>query len=443
MRGNHRYFAKLISEFSRHGCSNPYDLIYGLIGLVAQSAEFDIDYCRSPWGLLSYTMLHCTSEYQRHARERPRLGTQIEHLEIINPLDELANRLLFALGLTSKEPDHELWLDSLDERMKLYQFDGEGDLTPEGWRTFYEHTMLLLLYRHFAEITGPEVLKIISGLARSQGRAANWNDAELLELHVFQARKQMLGDSHPDTLTSMAELAAIYMNQGRLKEAEELLVPLVESHKQIFGPEHLDTLYSMQLLSEVYWNQGRYDEDEALLNQLLEIRTRVQGIDHPDTLCAMNGLAVSYRNQGQFIEAETLGKRALEARKRVLGDEHPETLSSISSLVLLYHQQGRLTEAEEVGAQLLETRKRVLGPENFYTLKSMHNLAHIWKSQGQDQKALGLMVDCIELRERVCGQDHPDTKASKEVLNEWQPQLVIDTGVLSISIAEEDDKIRS
>jgi hypothetical protein len=35
-------------------------------------------------------------------------------------------------------------------------------------------------------------------------------------------RVRVLGDEHPDTLTSMADLASTYRNQGRWKEAEEL-----------------------------------------------------------------------------------------------------------------------------------------------------------------------------------------------------------------------------
>jgi hypothetical protein len=37
-------------------------------------------------------------------------------------------------------------------------------------------------------------------------------------------RKRMLGDEHPDALTSMGNLASTYWKQGRWKEAEELEV---------------------------------------------------------------------------------------------------------------------------------------------------------------------------------------------------------------------------
>jgi hypothetical protein len=38
----------------------------------------------------------------------------------------------------------------------------------------------------------------------------------------MEARKRVLGEEHPHTLTSMANLASTYRKQGRLEEAEEL-----------------------------------------------------------------------------------------------------------------------------------------------------------------------------------------------------------------------------
>jgi hypothetical protein len=41
--------------------------------------------------------------------------------------------------------------------------------------------------------------------------------------------KRVLGEEHPSTLTSMANLASTYRNQGRWKEAEELEVQVMET----------------------------------------------------------------------------------------------------------------------------------------------------------------------------------------------------------------------
>jgi Tetratricopeptide repeat len=57
-------------------------------------------------------------------------------------------------------------------------------------------------------------------------------------------RKRVLGQEHPDTLTSMANLASKYRNQGRWKEAEELEVQVKETRKRVLGQEHPSTLTS-------------------------------------------------------------------------------------------------------------------------------------------------------------------------------------------------------
>jgi hypothetical protein len=64
-------------------------------------------------------------------------------------------------------------------------------------------------------------------------RTGGWKEAETLEVVVMEKRKQVLGDDHPDTLTSMENLASTYWNQGRWKEAEMLEMMVIEKTKQV------------------------------------------------------------------------------------------------------------------------------------------------------------------------------------------------------------------
>src|SRR6202522_216154 len=85
----------------------------------------------------------------------------------------------------------------------------------------------------------------------------DWNNAEQLEAQVMNMRKKLLGAEHPDTLTSMANLASTYWNQGRWNEAEQLNVQVMDMMKKLLGAEHPDTLTSMANLAKIYQNQGR------------------------------------------------------------------------------------------------------------------------------------------------------------------------------------------
>ena len=51
--------------------------------------------------------------------------------------------------------------------------------------------------------------------------------------------KRVLGEEHPHLLTSMANLASTYRNQGCWKEAEELQVLVMEMMEWMLGKEHL------------------------------------------------------------------------------------------------------------------------------------------------------------------------------------------------------------
>ena len=63
---------------------------------------------------------------------------------------------------------------------------------------------------------------IASNIALIYDEQGQWKEAEALEVVVMEKCKQLLGDEHPDTLTSMANLASTYLNQGKRKEAEAL-----------------------------------------------------------------------------------------------------------------------------------------------------------------------------------------------------------------------------
>nr|XP_036584338.1 Kinesin light chain 5 [Colletotrichum truncatum]KAF6793856.1 Kinesin light chain 5 [Colletotrichum truncatum] len=266
----------------------------------------------------------------------------------------------------------------------------------------------------------PDTLTSMANLASTFWNQGRWKEAEELDVRVMETRKRVLGEEHPDTMTSIANLASTYRNQGRLKEAEELEVRVMETRKRVLGEEHPDTMTSIANLASTYRNQGRLKEAEELEVRVMETRKRVLGEEHPDTLTSMANLASTFWNQGRWKEAEELEVRVMETSKRVLGEEHPDTLTSIANLASTFWNQGRWKEAEELEVRVMETSLRVLGEEHPSTLTSMASLAHTWKSQGRLVDAIQLMRDCLGLQQRCLGVNHPDTISSLSNLEEWE-----------------------
>src|SRR6266516_3644333 len=90
------------------------------------------------------------------------------------------------------------------------------------------------------------------------------------DVAALETIKQVTEGEHPNTLTSMANLASTYREQGRWTEAEELQVQVMEIRKRVLGQEHPDTLTSMSNLASTYREQGRWTEAEGLQVQVME-----------------------------------------------------------------------------------------------------------------------------------------------------------------------------
>jgi tetratricopeptide (TPR) repeat protein len=255
----------------------------------------------------------------------------------------------------------------------------------------------------------PDTISTIANLAATYRGQGRWKEAEELQVKVVEAKRRVLGEEHPDTTISMGNLASTYLEQGRWKEAEELQAKVLEVSRRALGEEHPDTTTTMSNLAVTYKRQGRSKEAEELQVKVLEARRRVLGEEHPHTTITMSNLASTYLEQGRWKEAEELEVKVLEASRRVLGKEHPDTITAIANLAVTYKRQGRSKEAEELQVKVLEARRRVLGEEHPHTIRTMANLASIYRNQGRLEEAEELEVKVLEASRRVLGEEHPDT----------------------------------
>ena len=120
----------------------------------------------------------------------------------------------------------------------------------------------------------------------------SWAKAEKLESRILETKKKDLGEFHPGTLTSMANLATIYQGQERWKEAEDLELRVIELRENALGPEHPDTVNTKAELVASYCHQGRWAEAEQLQLQVLEMEKRILGPEHPYVMKRQDALAV-------------------------------------------------------------------------------------------------------------------------------------------------------
>ena len=92
---------------------------------------------------------------------------------------------------------------------------------------------------------------MVLSVARGTGQ-----DAERFQAEAVDLRTNILGADHPDTLTSMGNLASTYRNQGRWEEAEKLDMQVMETSRIKLGADHPKTMNSMANLALTFWKRG-------------------------------------------------------------------------------------------------------------------------------------------------------------------------------------------
>jgi tetratricopeptide (TPR) repeat protein len=170
---------------------------------------------------------------------------------------------------------------------------------------------------------------------KEQGRYSEAEPYFLQALHIYQTQ---LGEAHPDTATSLDNLAALYQFQGRYSKAEPYFLQALHIYQTQLGEAHPDTATSLNNLAALYQFQGRYSEAELYFLQALQIRQTQLGEAHPDTAGSLSNLALLYKSQGRYSEAEPLYLQTLAILMQKLGENYPNTQTVLGNFVYFLQQ---------------------------------------------------------------------------------------------------------
>ncbi len=198
--------------------------------------------------------------------------------EIINELNSFSLITSFWNSKFSLHPLVQSWVqyDCLQKGTETKELSGyllglavaEGERIEEYLRRkdVAPHIKALLCQQYTSEF------ELGIRFSRVYGERGWWMEKQKLDTKVLEQAKKTYGEDHPNTLTSMANLAATYRDQGRWSEAEQLELQVMEKTKTLLGEDHPDTLTSMYKLAATYKNQGRWSEAEQMELKVMEKR---------------------------------------------------------------------------------------------------------------------------------------------------------------------------
>ncbi|OQS05590.1 hypothetical protein THRCLA_20578 [Thraustotheca clavata] len=291
----------------------------------------------------------------------------------------------------------------------------------------------------------------LGSLYQVQGK---YDLAETMFVNCVAARKLVLGEEHPDTLSALSHMASLYKAQGkyaqaesileqcsqvlsRLKlhdsplglvvadtlagtvqcqgkyaEAETLYLQCLAEKKRIMGERHTSTMLTMGNLASLYQAQGKYEAAKPFYELCVACSIATVGDDNPNTITLKNNLAANLNYLHDYQAAEALYVQCLSDGERILGKDHPSTLTTMNNLAANYYHQHKLDVAEALYEKCIAASKLVLGEAHPHTLSAMNNLAALLKDAQKYEAAEALYKECVEMNTKTMGPAHPSTLTS-------------------------------
>ena len=231
-----------------------------------------------------------------------------------------------------------------------------------------------------------------------------WQPAKEIHREVLEVMSRVLGEEHPNTLTSKNNLANALEQQGKYQEAEEIYREVLNVRSRVLGEKHPNTLRSKSDLASTFQNQRKWQPAEEIHREVLEVRSRVLGEEHPDTLSTMECLATTVAERGKddwqfrfsLDEAshfdrlrDSINKlrTSIAALTLRVDDEHPDMLRrrvDLAALLIQMNETCGLKEAEDLLRQSVSALRERYGSMNSLTLRATRDLVFLLENRGKD-----------------------------------------------------------
>ena len=265
------------------------------------------------------------------------------------------------------------------------------------------------IYLHVFGADHPDTLSTLENLAAAKLQSGNTAEAVGLFEQVRDARAKTLGPDHPDTLTTLDNLARSSLIAGNTAEAIARYEHVRDVRLKKLGADHPDTLTTLDNLARAYLDVGKTAEAVSLFEHVRDARLKTLGADHPNTLITLFGLAQAYVRTGKTAESMAVYEQLRDASMKKLGADHPLTLVTLHDLAHMYRGMGKTAEAIALYEQVRDTCTKKLGADNPLTLATLDNLAWSYLISGKTAEAVALLERVRDARVKVLGADHPHT----------------------------------
>ena len=230
---------------------------------------------------------------------------------------------------------------------------------------------------------------------------------------------------HPDTATTLHNLAGLLDWLGESAAARPLYQRALAIREEVLGCEHPFTATTLHNLASLLARQGEYAGGAVALQsgrwrsgrKSSAASTRIPRGRSTAWSCYLTVRVSTLRR-----DRTASGCSAI--REKVLVASTPDTANALHNLASLLARQGEYAAARPLYERALAIREKVLGREHRSTATSLHNLASLLARQDKCGGRVAVSASALSIREQVFGLTHRSTEATREALSKCLEEMV-------------------
>ena len=252
-----------------------------------------------------------------------------------------------------------------------------------------------------------------------------------LKCRAHEAAKQLLGESHPESLSLLNSLAIAHLNAGRGHEAVGMLKSYHELCSARLGPNHPSSIASLCSLALAHRSSGGAEPSIQAFQEAIPLLEAAYSTDHTQTCSAKHNLAGILVQEGRFDEAEPILRDLLPTMKKLFGENSRNVVATEGQLLHCLAHDQRYAEAARLTEEMYRQTQHLRGNSHFKTVRYLHLTVQLHIATGDNDKAKTLAQEFLQ-------------QAPEDVSSEYLDGVILRAGIASALIEEKSysDAIR-
>lgn len=261
----------------------------------------------------------------------------------------------------------------------------------------------------------PQTLDALSELASAYENLSDYEKAVRLRLQVYTLRSKALGETHQDTVTAKRNLAHAYASCEDYEKALQFYEQILSQQCRTLGKNTPQIAEYLKELCKCYVQSGNLDRMESVLKDFFfDLDTKAADTDNfmLEMVQVLPGL---YAMQRQFDKAICWGERVYGLYCIVRGEYAMETIMFLRNLGTWYSFAGNWNLSSEALQKAYTQMCWQMGPTHPMSVGILNSSIALYIEHEQYQKAIAMLEQAYD---GFCKAYDPEDKAAVELL--WQ-----------------------